>query len=461
MTKILLADSDPLTQAEITAVLEPHGHVVQVANDGRSAYDLAREGEAEVLLAELDLPGIRGIELTERLRSERPDVGIILMAAFGSVEDSIRAMKVGAMDFLTKPFTAEQVLLAVERAIETGRLQRENQDLRSALDDRLRPENMIGTDARMQEVFKIAKKAAETDATVLITGESGTGKTLLARAIHANSARRKGPFVEVHCGGLAESLIASELFGHVKGAFTGATRSQAGKFEAAQHGTIFLDEIGTVSKEFQIKLLRVLQDRVVERVGSTETIPLDVRVIVATNLDLARAVEEGTFREDLYYRIDVVPIRMPALRERRGDIPFLADHFLRRAASRHGRRILGFDERAMRLLVEAPWPGNVRQLENVVERAVVLGSRSRLGPDDLPSVWPKTAIQAAAAPAIPGWALDPAAPALPLKQALEGPEKAILEDALRRCNGNREAAAKLLQINRSTLFNKLRKYGIK
>ena len=306
----------------------------------------------------------------------------------------------------------------------------------------------------MQAIFKTVKAVADTRTTVLVTGESGTGKTLLARALHALSSRKHGPFVEVNCGALPETLLESELFGHQKGSFTGAVRDKIGKFEAAAGGTIFLDEIGTSSPAFQVKLLRVLQDRVIERVGDTKTIPVDVRVVLATNKDLELAVQKGEFREDLYYRIQVVSIEMPPLRQRRADVQALAEHFLRRFAHEHGRPQLQFTEPALAALLAAPWPGNVRQLENVVERAVVLCQGAAIDLGDLP------ATLQARPPANEVGPLPSGSPG-PLKEALAGPEKRIIEQALAHCGGNREQAAKLLAINRSTLFHKLRKFGIR
>jgi DNA-binding NtrC family response regulator len=361
-------------------------------------------------------------------------------------------MRGGAADFLGKPFAEEQVLLAVDRSLEKSALQRENHALRDALDDRLRIDNLIGTDPRMQAIFKTVKAVADTRTTVLLTGESGTGKTVLARAMHSLSPRRHGPFVEVNCGALPESLLESELFGHVKGAFTGALRDKPGKFEAAARGTIFLDEIGTTSMAFQVKLLRVLQDRVLERVGDNQTVAVDVRIVLATNLDLEQAVQAGRFREDLYYRINVVTIEMPRLRERPADIPWLAGHFLQRFTAEHGRSLRAFSAAAMQALVQAPWPGNVRQLENVVERAVVLAAGPEIGLDDLPR-----ALLREPAPDAP--AAADAGPR-PRKEALAAPERRFIVAALQHCGGNRERAARLLGINRSTLFHKMRKYGI-
>ncbi|HLU38718.1 MAG TPA: sigma-54 dependent transcriptional regulator [Planctomycetota bacterium] len=455
--KVLVADPDPATAETVRSVLGGRLHVLAVA-DGLRALQVLNEEEVAVLLAETRLPGLTGLELLRRGRALRPELQVILLTAFGTVEDAVEAMRAGAADFKSKPFAADELALAIERALERQRLVSENQALRSALDDRLRIDNMVATDPRMQEIFKVVKTVAQARTTVLITGESGTGKTLLARAIHNLSDRRHAPFVEVNCGALPETLLESELFGHVKGAFTGAIRDRPGKFEAANGGTIFLDEIGTSSPGFQVRLLRVLQDRTLERVGDSQTIPVDVRVILATNVDLERAVREGTFREDLYYRIHVVTLEMPPLRERRADVPFLAEHFLRRFRAETGKRVHGINRAAMDLLVHYHWPGNVRQLENVIERAVVLCEGEEITPEDLP-----------AALRTPAGAVAPDPTALvgagehlqPLRKALEGPERLILTRALQLHGGNREATARALGINRSTLFNKLRKFGIK
>jgi DNA-binding NtrC family response regulator len=457
MTKILLADPDPRTQAELRELLQPRGYELDAAPDLGAALQPLGDGEVDLVLCDLNLPGGGGLQLLQEVRQAHPETAVVLLSAFGSVQDAVQAMRHGAADFLGKPFAKEQVLVAVDRALEKAALQRENQALKSALDDRLRIDNLVGTDPRMQAIFKTIKAVADTRTTVLITGESGTGKTLLARSLHNLSQRRAGPFVEVNCGALPESLLESELFGHQKGAFTGAVRDKIGKFEAASGGTIFLDEIGTSSPAFQVKLLRVLQDRVIERIGDTRTIPVDVRIVLATNKDLKEAVQKGEFREDLYYRIHVITVEMPPLRQRRSDIPTLALHFLRRFAAEHQRPVRRFREAALQALVQAPWPGNVRQLENLVERAVVLASSEELDLADLPA-------DLAAPPQVPdgaAQAVDPAAPVRPLKEALVEPERRILTQALAHCGGNREHAARLLQINRSTLFHKLRKFGIR
>ena len=456
MTKILLADPDPRTRSDLSRLLGERGFDFDAATDLAAAMLPIADGDVDLVLADLQLPGGGGIRLLEEIQSVHPDTAVVLLSAFGSVQDAVQAMRHGAADFLGKPFAPDQVLVAIDRALEKAALRKENHALRDALDDRVRLDNVVGTDPRMQSIFKTVKTVADTRTTVLITGESGTGKTLLARSLHSLSSRRNGPFVEVNCGALPETLLESELFGHTKGAFTGAVRDKVGKFEAASGGTIFLDEIGTSSPAFQIKLLRVLQDRVIERVGDTKTIDVDVRIVLATNKDLEQAVAAGEFREDLYYRIHVVSIEMPPLRERRADIASLAEHFLRRFVREHGKPSMHFTDRALQALVDSPWPGNVRQLENFVERAVVLAERPEVDLGDLPKT-----IVAASAPAAAG--VEPAedGPILPLKEALAGPERRIIERALAHCDGNRERAAKVLGINRSTLFHKLRKYGIR
>ncbi|MFK7742810.1 MAG: sigma-54-dependent transcriptional regulator [Planctomycetota bacterium] len=461
MTKILVADPDPRAQQHLAALLAERGYDLDAAESLDAALQPVTDGQVDLILADLSLPGGGGMELLERVQQSHPETAVVLLSAFGSVQDAVEAMQHGAADFLGKPFASDQVLLAIDRALEKSALQRENEQLKSALDDRLRLDNVIGTDPRMQSIFKTIQAVADTRTTVLVTGESGTGKTLLARALHQLSDRKAGPFVEVNCGALPESLLESELFGHIKGAFTGAVRDKVGKFEAAAGGTIFLDEIGTSTPAFQIKLLRVLQDRVIERVGDTKTISVDVRIVLATNKDLEQAVADGEFREDLFYRIHVVSVEMPPLRERNSDVQPLAEHFLQRFAREHGREARSFGDAAMAALTHAPWPGNVRQLENVVERAVVLSREPQIGLADLPADVLQP--QPGGAATSPTSSSDdiPSGPPIPLKQALIAPEKRIIEYALQWCDGNRERTAEILGINRSTLFHKLKKLGIR
>ena len=464
--RVLVVDPDADNRELCREYLQEHGTKVWATASGEGALEHLESGSFDVVLAELELPDMAGLELLEKALSAREDLEVIMMAAFGSVEDAVEAMRLGATDFLSKPFSAEQLCLAIDKATRTHQLLVENHDLKEALDDRLKLDNMVATDPRMQHILKTVKAVAKARTTVLITGESGTGKTLLARAIHQNSPRADGPFVEINCGALPESLLESELFGHVRGAFTGALKDRPGKFELADTGTIFLDEIGTSSKGFQVKLLRVLQDRVIERVGGSQTIPIDVRIVLASNLDLAQAVVDGDFREDLYYRIQVVSLEMPPLRERRSDIANLADHFLCRYASEMDKHVTGFSRQALQALLGAPWPGNVRQLQNVIEHAVVLTEHEQIQVSDLPTTPGAATLHRVESledrPPLLSEAelVETDLHRLPLKTALEYPEKILIQRALALHDGNRNSTAASLGINRSTLFNKMRKYDL-
>lgn len=458
MAKVLVADPDPQTLDALSAALAAGGHSMETCESARHAVAVACDGEFDLLICDADGNDPPIQQLLADIRAQRPQTAVVVTTAFGSVDDAVQAMREGAADLLRKPFRAEQARVAIDRAVERAALVRENEDLRHALDDRVQIDNLIGEDPRMQSIFKTVRAVADTRTTVLVTGESGTGKTVVARALHAMSSRKNGPFVEVNCGALPETLLESELFGHVRGAFTGATRDKPGKFEAAHGGTIFLDEIGTSSPAFQVRLLRVLQDRILERVGDNKTISVDCRIVLATNLDLEQAVRQGRFREDLYYRINVVSIEMPPLRQRVEDIPALAMHFLRRFAKEHGKRAERFAPAALGALRSARWPGNVRQLENVIERAVIFAPGSVIELRDLPPSVADAAVTTAGTTAHS--AIDSDDP-LTLRAAMDVAEKHILEKALARCEGNRERAAKILGINRSTLFAKLRRHGVR
>jgi two-component system response regulator AtoC len=368
----------------------------------------------------------------------------------------VEATKMGAFDYLTKPIVDDEIRVVVEKAARQQSLLFENQTLKHQLDLRFGLENIVGHDYKMLKIFDLVEAVADSRTTALISGESGTGKSLLARAIHHRSPRRDKAFVEVSCGALPETLLESELFGHVKGAFTGAIGDKPGRFLTADGGTLFLDEINSASPAMQVKLLRVLQERAFEPVGSSETKTVDVRVILASNVDLAQLVGEQKFRQDLYYRINVVTIRLPSLRERLGDIPLLSGHFLRRFCKESGREILGFSEGAMAALQRYQWPGNVRELENAIERAVVLCRRPQVDVEDLPETLQTVETKVSAS--MP--AAEVPESAMPLELALEGPERRIIEAALKRNAWNRQATAAELDINRTTLYKKMRKYRL-
>ncbi len=428
-------------------VLRRAGHQVTLAETGEEALALATAAGAafDLILCDVNLPGLGGIEVLSRLRVERPDALIILITGFPSIEDAVRGMKQGARDYVTKPFSPDELRLVVARALEERELRRENQRLRHELAFG----NLVGRSPKMQELFASIEKVARAETTVLLGGESGTGKELVARALHYHGPRAARPFVAVNCGALVGSLLESELFGHVRGAFTGADRPKKGLFVAAHGGTLFLDEIGELQQELQPKLLRVLQDGEVKPIGGVETARVDVRVIAATNRDLAALVAGGRFREDLYYRLNVIALHIPPLRERREDIPLLVEHFVARAAEKARRPRPALADEAVAWLEAQRWPGNVRELKNAIERAVVLGG-DVLGVGDF-----ATAPAAPAAPAAPDQSEYTFA-----KTSLEDLERLHIERILALCDGQKARAAAILGINRTTLWKKLRQYGV-
>ncbi|HEX2973917.1 MAG TPA: sigma-54 dependent transcriptional regulator [Tepidisphaeraceae bacterium] len=461
-TRLLIMDEDRIMLQSLSQFLSREGYDVCTADNPEEAMATLEGRQIELLLADVNMPGIRPGEFLRNLRRRFPHVVVIIITSYGSIEGAVEAIKLGAFDYLTKPIVDDEIRVVVEKAVRQQALLFENQTLRQQLDLRFGLENIVGHDYKMLKVFDLVEAVADSRTTVLMTGESGTGKSLLARAIHHRSPRRDKPFIEVSCGALPETLLESELFGHVKGAFTGAIADKLGRFMAADGGTIFLDEINSASPAMQVKLLRVLQDRAFEAVGSSETKTVDTRVILATNMDLSQLVNEGKFRQDLYYRINVVNIRLPNLRERLSDISLLSNHFLRTFAKETGREVLGFTEAALAAMQRYHWPGNVRELENAIERAVVLSKGPHIDVDDLPEtitavLQPRPAMVGIGIGGMPSEESDKP---MPLEQALEGPERRILEMALKRNSWNRQMTAAELGINRTTLYKKMRKYRL-
>ncbi|MFQ5845155.1 MAG: sigma-54-dependent transcriptional regulator [Planctomycetota bacterium] len=456
--RVLVVDDDPLVADSLAVFLRRRGYEVSVETDSRRALRLLKgEPATDLLLTDLNMPGLDGFELLRQAKRADPSLVVVMLTGYGTIESAVKAMREGAEDYVTKPILDEEMVLTVERALKRRRLTEENERLKRQLRRSFGLDNLVGSDHRMRKIYETLETVAQTRATVLITGESGTGKSMIARAIHHASPRKDKPFVEVNCGALPETLLESELFGHKRGAFTGAETDRLGKFLRADGGTIFLDEISTASQSLQVRLLRILQERCFERVGADELTEVDVRVLLATNTDLREEVERGRFRADLFHRINVVSIDIPPLRERRGDIPLLVEHFLRRYAEENGKEVRAIADDAVRRLVDYEWPGNVRELENAIERAVVLARSDRLGLDDFP---PEIC---AASAERPSNGLDFRADGrtvVPLKKALEVPEKDIIAATLASVNWNRQKAARLLDINRTTLFNKMRKYGL-
>ena len=449
--RILVVDDDEIILTSLSEFLRLEGYGVETARSFQEASAHLAAGTFQVAIADVSMPEVDGFELLKMTRNRYPDMAVIMITGYGTIESAVEAIKRGAFDYLTKPIIDDEIKLVIERALKQQMLMEENRSLRSQLAERYGLGNVIGHDDKMLRVFDTVEAVADTPTTVLITGESGTGKSMIARAIHQRSNRHQNPFVEVACGALPETLLESELFGHVRGAFTGAVSDKPGKFKQAEGGTVFLDEISTATPALQVKLLRVLQDFEFEPVGGARTQRVDVRCILATNENLDEAVRRGDFRQDLYYRVNVVTIHLSPLRERIGDIPLLAQHFLDNHCRRAGRTILGFQDDAMRLLQGYAWPGNVRQLENVIERAVILTKNATIAVEDLPDNVRSLA---------DGQGGDGDGRILPLKTALERPEREIILRALRTFGGSRHATADALGINRTTLYKKMKRYSI-
>jgi DNA-binding NtrC family response regulator len=442
---VLVVDDDQTARRLLHEVMAREGYRVEAAETGREAIEKSGAAFFDVVLSDIRMPDRDGLEVLRALKRLAPETIVIMMTAFGSIETAIEAIKEGAYDYISKPFKLDEVRLTVKRALDHKRLLKENIRFRQELRERYQLENIVGRSHSMLEVYKVIARVASSSSTVLIQGESGTGKELVARAIHYNSPWADSPFVVVDCGALTETLLESELFGHVRGAFTGAVASKKGLLEDADGGTCFLDEVGGIARTLQAKLLRFLQEREIKRVGSTDVVRLNVRVIAATNRDLEALVREGTFREDLFYRLSVVAIPLPPLRERKDDIPLLAEHFLAKYTRQNKKQISHISPEATVLLCEHDWPGNVRELEHVIERGVALTGSPVLVPDDLPAKLRKEAGEGASS-----------AQSLTLREL----EKQHIQRMLRVARGNRSLTAQLLGVHRRTLYRLAERYQI-
>lgn len=468
--RILIVDDESSLRTALFRVLDRQGFQVITANSIREAEFLAgsrRETEGnggvdtglDLAIVDLRLPDGDGLDLMRKLRALHPSIQVIILTGHGSIELAVHATQSGAFHFVTKPFNMEELLSLVNRALSHKTLQQENQQLRTALHGKYRFDNIIGTSDEIRSVLSMVERVADSDSTVLITGESGTGKELIAKAIHYNSPRAAKPFIPINCGAIPGELLESELFGHIKGAFTGAIANRAGRFELANGGTLFLDEIGELSLNLQVKLLRVLQERRFEPVGSAKTYEADVRVIAATNIDLAKAVAKGQFREDLYYRLNVIPINVPSLKQRRGDIPLLLQHFVQHFNQTKNRNLTGFSNEALEALYNYPWPGNIRELENLVERLAILKGSGQVELNDLPEQY--RGQQRSQTIAVPGETFEFPEGGMDFNSAVDAYENQLILQALEKTGWNRNQAAALLKLNRTTLVEKIKKKGLR
>ena len=448
--KILLVDDDASQRRVGEFWLKEEKYDVITAENGNEALILVGKHQFHLVISDIRMPGLSGLELLSRLREVAPGVPVILATAYGTVSDAVTAMKNGAFDYVLKPLNGDALKIAVTKALDHAELVSENEYLRAFAEKTSRFESLVGHSKKMTELFEMAAQVAQRDSTVLITGESGTGKELLAKAIHLNSLRRHGPFVVVNCGAIPENLIESELFGHKKGSFTGAVADKTGKFEAANEGSVFLDEVSELEPALQVRLLRVIQEREVDKIGESRPIKVDVRIIAATNRNLNNMIEDRSFRDDLYYRLSVVTLRVPPLRERREDVPLLAEHFLRKFSERYQLTVRHFDPLALEMLEEYNWPGNVRELQNVIESAVVMSKNEELTAENLPeNIRGQQKRIARIYLDIPNDGIS-----------LEEVEKELLIRALEKTEWNQSKAARYLDISRKTLLYRMEKYGI-
>lgn len=444
--KILIIDDDPSLRRVLEYNLQEDGYEVCVAASGSEGLRAFGEFSPTLVITDLKMPGIDGFRVLREIKERSPDTLVMIITAFGAVDTAVEAMKLGAYDYITKPFNRDELKMVVRKALQVTSLSRENRQLREQLSEKTDFRNIVGISREMEKVFQVVRKVANTDATVLITGESGTGKELVAKALHTLSSRSSAPFVPINCAAIPRDLLESELFGHVKGAFTGAIRDKTGKFKQAEGGTLFLDEVGELPLDLQPKLLRALQEKVVEPVGGTESLSLDVRVVAATNLDMEQALRDGIFREDLYYRLAVIPVHIPPLRERKDDIPLLLKHF----AVKYGSEGIEFESDALAALTRYHWPGNVRELENTVERLIILHGGETISRGDLPEkILGGESVSTIRVVNLPDDGYS-----------LEQLEREVVVDALERNRWNRTNAARFLRIPRHVLLYRMEKYDI-
>ena len=448
--KILVVDDDESLRRVIEYNISEEGYDVLACDSGKKAMEIFKEKEIDLVITDLQMPEMGGIELIKQIRAIAPSAMVIVITAFGTVDTAVESMKLGAFEYITKPFNREELKIIVKKALEVGDLMIENRYLKEMVREKFNFENMIGSSTKMEEIYTSASQVAKSDATVLILGESGTGKELLAKGIHMNSQRKEKPFVAINCGALPENLIESELFGHTKGSFTGALADKKGKFELADGGTLFLDEVAEIKPHLQVTLLRVLQEGIVDKVGGTEPLNVDVRIIAATNREIEEDVTNGRFREDLYYRLCVVPLKLPPLRERKDDIPLLTDYFLSKYAAKTGMEKHKIDSKTMKTLIDYQWPGNVRELENLIERMIVMNRTGVISEDELPDrIRSRPEMIGKVIMELPEEGIN-----------LENLEKELILKAYDKCEQNQSKTARFLGITRNTLLYRMDKFAI-